>query len=99
MSINSNCGTYLPITTRQTVRGVESSNPTGPQSHVQNTAATSTANADMPVLAPYQNGSTTWLITISITSNKTMVARNGAYPEHSAIDSASGNAAPIQIPI
>ena len=34
------------------VSGVESSSPTGPHSQVQNTAATTTATADRPMLRP-----------------------------------------------
>ena len=40
------------MTTRIAVSGVDSSSPTGPHSHVQKTADTSTASVDIPVLDP-----------------------------------------------
>jgi hypothetical protein len=40
------------MTTRQTVSGVASTSPTGPQSQVQNTAATISAMDETPVLEP-----------------------------------------------
>ena len=40
------------VSTGNSISGVASSSPTGPQSHVQNTAATSRAKLDIPVLAP-----------------------------------------------
>jgi hypothetical protein len=51
-SKNCSCGTCRPSTTMQTVRGVASSNPTGPQRVVQNTAATVIASGERPVLEP-----------------------------------------------
>ena len=40
------------MTTRQTVSGVASTRPTGPQSHVQKTAAMISAIGETPVLEP-----------------------------------------------
>src|SRR5579859_2820679 len=99
ISRNVSCGTYLPSTTRQTVNGVESSSPIGPHSHVQNTADTSTASADIPVDAPYQYGSTNWLTTSSRIANSTTVPMNTSLPENSANDNRSGTAAAIKIPM
>jgi hypothetical protein len=45
-------GMCRPMTTRQTVIGVASTRPTGPQSQVQPTAAKMSAIGDTPVLAP-----------------------------------------------
>ena len=42
----------LPMTTRQTVRGVASSRPTGPHSMVQKSVAMTTATGDRPVCWP-----------------------------------------------
>jgi hypothetical protein len=58
-------GTYSPITTRTTVRGVESTSPTGPHRKVQATAAMMIPMADRPRLAPYNHGSMTLLLTSS----------------------------------
>ena len=49
---NSSWGTYRPMTTRQTVSGVDRNRPTGPQSVVQNTAAMMIAKEERPVLEP-----------------------------------------------
>ena len=45
-------GMCLLRTIRHTVNGVARSSPTGPQSHVQNTTATSSATCDTPALCP-----------------------------------------------
>jgi hypothetical protein len=49
---NSSCGIYFPMTTRQTVRGVDNINPAVPHNQVQKTAANSNAKGDTPILAP-----------------------------------------------
>ena len=56
---NVRLGTFFPSTTRQTVIGPDKISPTGPHSQLQNTAATSRANGEMPVLRPHSNGSAT----------------------------------------
>src|ERR1700682_3716962 len=53
-------GTWRPITTRHTVRGVDSNNPIGPQISAQKMAANKIANEEIPVWAPYSNGSKTF---------------------------------------
>src|SRR5437764_9615164 len=66
-SKNSNCGTYLPSTTRQTVSGPDSTRPIGPHSHAQNAADTSSATSLTPIDWPYSSGSMTLAVTTSIT--------------------------------
>src|SRR5450631_3182051 len=60
-------GTWRPITTRHTVRGVDSNNPIGPQISDQKMAANKTANEEIPVWAPYSNGSNTFATSSSTT--------------------------------
>src|SRR5262245_41488304 len=99
MSRNASCGTYFPITTSSTVSGVDSSSPTGPHSHVQNTADTSTATVDSPVLEPYSHGSTTLLLISSTTTNNAAVSTNWRKPGNAPIETISGNDAPIHGPM
>jgi len=49
---NSSDFTWRPITTRQSVIGVERMRPIGPHIQVQNTAATITATGERPVECP-----------------------------------------------
>src|SRR6185295_19210710 len=90
MSTNLSWGTYLPITTRTTVIGVESNNPIGPQSHTQKTADTSTASGDIPVDAPYHIGSMNCATIISRTVNIDRVPRKTALTGNSAKASSNG---------
>src|SRR4051794_8571066 len=87
------------MTTKITVSGMDSSNPIGPQSHVQNTAEASTAIGDRPVLDPSKFGSITWLISSSMPTNMATVAAKTPLPGCAAKASANGNAAPIQVPM
>ena len=47
---SSRSGTYFARTTRQTVRGVASASPIGPQIHVQNATASRSATWETPAL-------------------------------------------------
>src|SRR5688572_12491936 len=96
---NSSCGTYLPMTTMHTVRGVASSSPGVPQSHVQNTADTRIATVETPVCAPYSHGSMMLFDSSSITTNMMITVSGTAMPWYTASDSVIGNAAPIQGPM
>src|SRR5689334_797643 len=98
-SKTANCGTYFPITTSNTVRGVESKSPIGPQSQVQKTADTRTAIGDTPVLEPRTFGSTAWLTTISMPTNIARVTKNTPLPGNAANAKARGTAAPSQGPM
>src|SRR5688572_2638247 len=98
-SRNPSCGTYFPSTTRHTVSGVASSSPTGPHRNVQNTADTSTAIVDIPVLEPYSHGSMTLLLSSSITMNIAHVAMNTPYPWNTANATAIGKMAAIHGPM
>ncbi len=64
-------GTWWPITTRHTVRGVAMIRPIGPQSQVQNIADTMTARGDTPVRLPKNHGSIRFEVTSSTTPNRT----------------------------
>src|SRR5690349_19224660 len=72
-SMNLRRSTCLAKTTRHSVRGVESKRPKGPQSQVQNDAATTTATGDSPALFPHTNGSATFPVRGSTTANKATV--------------------------
>src|SRR5678810_38618 len=78
-------GTYLPITARHTVSGVDRNKPIGPHSQLQNTAATITANDDTPVLEPYSQGSTRLLLINSSVTNNPIVHAAMAQPGSTAI--------------
>jgi hypothetical protein len=86
------------MTTRMTVNGIDSSRPTAPHIHVQNTADTSTAMGDRPVLEPSRLGSITWLMSSSMTTNIATVATNTPLPGWAANASPRGSAAPIHVP-
>src|SRR6185437_7788882 len=66
---NSSCGRYFPNATGETVIGVEINSPTGPQSAVQKTTETITANGVMPVCEPYSMGSIRYAVASSITKS------------------------------
>ncbi len=89
----------LPMTNRQTVIGVANSNPGSPHSQVQNTAAISTATADIPVFLPYNQGSITLLLKSSKTTNSAIVMAGGNQPAEIAIDRLIGMAAAIHGPM
>src|SRR5690348_9350090 len=98
-SNTASCGTYFPITTSNTVSGVESSRPIGPHSHVQKTAATSTAIGETPVLEPITLGSTTLLTNSFVPTDIATLTRKPPYPGNAAHASASGTAAPSHGPM
>src|SRR6476659_2723307 len=94
-SKKESCGTCLPITSRQTVKGVANRRPTGPHNQSQKTAATKIATGDTPVCFPYSHGAKTLpLISSSATNNPSV--RIGAAQPGVASDNASGIAAAIQ---
>src|SRR5689334_17878851 len=85
MSRKRRRGTYLPMTARQTVKGVDRNNPIGPQSQLQKTAAMMTANEETPVLEPYNQGSTRLLLISSSVTNKPTVHAAIAQPGSTAM--------------
>src|SRR3982750_3005875 len=87
------------MTTSTAVSGVDSSSPIGPQSHVQKTAATSTASVDMPVLDPYSSGSTAWLTMSSIVTKSATVAKKTLLCSKNPNATTIGPAAPIHGPM
>src|SRR5687767_8486411 len=99
MSRKDSCGTCLPMTRRQTVNGVARSNPTGPHSQVQNTAATRTATGDTPVFLPYSDGSTTLLVKSSRAINSPNVRMGATQPVEIARDRPIGIDAAIHGPM
>src|SRR5687767_10408869 len=76
-SKNSSCGTYLPSTTRHTVSGLDKTRPIGPHKKPQNTAASTVATTETPMLMPYNQGSMMLLLTSSSTIKKPMTASGG----------------------
>src|SRR5690242_8108649 len=87
------------MTTRHTVSGVERTRPTGPQSQVQNVAATRTATGDRPALAPKSQGSMAWLVINSTAMKRPKVSKKADQPGAIASESASGKSAVTQVPI
>ena len=65
---------------RQTVRGVASSRPTGPQSQVQKVTATRSATCDTPALWPYNHGSITMKVMSSSTRNRPTTSAGWSHP-------------------
>ena len=82
-----------------TVKGVESSSPTPPQSHVQNVAATITAAGESPVVEPYSHGSRALPVSDSNTTNSPAVSSTGHHESDDASANASGAAALIHTPM
>src|SRR5262249_12515731 len=97
-SRNSSCGTCRPRTTRHTVSGVDSSNPTGPNNQVQKVAAAISATEDRPVLAPYTQGSSTFATTSSTPTNSRTTQTSSIQPGSTATASATGKPAAMMIP-
>src|SRR4029077_18633036 len=95
---NSSRGTCRPITAKHTVIGVESTRPTGPQSHVQNTAEMINAIGDTPVFAPYTQGSTKFDAIASNTINKAIVISGMNQLLEIANESSTGKRAPTHGP-
>src|ERR1700728_534746 len=82
----------------QTVKGVESNNPTGPHSAAQKIAATKIARDETPVCAAYNSGSITYDVRISITTNDPNASRGFNHPSKTASDNKIGIAAPTRVP-
>ena len=95
---NWSCGTCRPITTMQTVSGVASSTPTGPQSVIQKTAAAMIASGESPVLLPYSQGSSTLLLNSSSTMKSPIVSSGSVQPGDTANDRMIGNSDEITGP-
>src|SRR3954470_188586 len=82
--------TLRPSTAKHTVNGVESSRPTGPQTQIQNSAETSSANEDTPVRRPNTSGSMNHAVTKSRARNSTSVCTVSAQPGKMANASEAG---------
>src|SRR3954468_18294269 len=87
-----------PITATQTVSGVASSSPTGPQSQVQKTTAVMMAMGASPALLPYSQGSMTQARTDSIAKKTPSVQATGAQLSVIAKARIAGIAAATQTP-
>src|SRR5262245_13766387 len=98
MWMNCKRGMYLPITTRQTVIGVASSRPSGPHSHVQQSAETTIATCDTPALLPDRHGSSTLLLTSSSSTKNPITSSVNVQPSNTATAISTGIAAAIQGP-
>ena len=90
---------FAPMTTRQTVSGVERMSPTGPHSHVQNTAATMSAIGVTPVLELYSQGSIRLLLSSSRIMKRPIASNGIVQLGETASESVIGSAAPIQGPM
>src|SRR3954454_730733 len=91
-------GTCRPITTRQTVSGMDNSKPTGPHNHDQKIADATIARGEIRALAPYSHGSTALPITNSKTINSTKVSTTAVHPGVAANASSSGATAAMGAP-
>src|SRR5580693_1644329 len=83
-------GIYLPMTTRQTVKGVDNTSPGSPQISVQNTAATKMASGESPTWAPYSGGSTKFATANSNARKSPAVSSEWCHPGKTANDSTIG---------
>src|SRR4051812_15238840 len=95
---NPKLGINRPMDTKQTVKGVDKSKPTGPHSQVQNTAAASTASGVMPVEVPYSHGSITFATMISMTAKRPKVNKGLVQLGSTANARANGIEAAIHAP-
>src|SRR6059058_767284 len=98
MSKNSNCGTYLPSTTRQTVSGADSTSPTGPHSHAQNAADTKSATSLTPIVWPNNSGSAKLAVTTSSTATRPITNSGCVQPMEAARLRAIGGTTATQTP-
>src|ERR1700693_95677 len=98
MSKRLNALMWRPATTRHSVNGVETINPTGPHSQLQNIAATTTDSGDRPVVWPYSWGSTSWPAINSTMTNNPRVAIDNVQPGSTAAASTAANNAAIHTP-
>src|SRR5918995_3203115 len=83
----------LPITIRQTVKGIARNSPTTPHSQVQKVAATSKASGETPVRFPYNHGSSNMLLINSSMMKSPMASNGRVQPSKTANDNAIGIAA------
>src|SRR5512133_3348785 len=84
VSTNARPGTCLPSTTQHTVSGVAMSNPSGPQSHVQNATHASSATCDTPAAPAYSTVSSTRLVNSSRTTNTARTISGPIHPSRAA---------------
>src|SRR4029078_12840116 len=90
--------TLRPSTAIHTVSGVETSRPIAPQTQIQNSAETSSANAETPVRRPNTNGSMNHAATKSRVRNSAIVVTVSAQPGNVATPRAAGIKADSKLP-
>ncbi len=98
ISRNERRGMWRPITTRQTVSGVDSSKPTGPHNVVQTSAAKIRAKDKTPALVPYSHGSSTLLLINSSRRIRPMVWSGAVQSLETVSESRTGKDAAIHGP-
>ncbi len=89
---------WRPATTRQSVKGVDTINPMGPQSELQKIAAMTTDSGDRPVVWPYNCGSMSWPAINSTMTKSPRVPNASDQPGSTAAASTAANSAAIQMP-
>jgi len=72
--------------------------PAHPQSIVQKTVVTNSASEEIPVCAPYSQGSTRFAAINSSTANRRTTSSGGPQPLNAASASANGNAVAVRTP-
>src|SRR5688572_22982552 len=90
--------TLRPSTAIQTVSGVDSSRPTGPQTQIQNSADTSNANDETPVRRPNTSGSMNHAVTKSSVRNNATVCIVSVQPGKVANASDAGMSTDSKVP-
>src|SRR2546423_12114561 len=98
VSTNFRNGTYRPSTARQTVSGVASTSPIGPQSQVQKAIITSVAASDTPAPRPYSSGSSSMFVITSKTTNRPTTSSGALQLSTTSRLMPNGNSAAIQMP-